>query len=222
MFIIYFWIKIKLKVLIIPIIQKPYYMHFSLMTGFVDQLRPTSFTDVHFKRWQARVTLWMTVMCVFWVSNGKLEDQLTAEHEKAYEEANTLFVGAVIGALAYHLQDVYLHNKTGKELWDAFNNNYSGSDADIKLYIIELYHNYNMVDGKGMVEQTHQLQCMLKELELLKIVVLDEFVVGGIIVKLPPSWRDFVTTLKHKRTHMSLLDLIASLYGEEKARAKDG
>jgi hypothetical protein len=63
---------------------------------------------------------------------------------------------------------------------------------------------------------------MVKELRLLKIVVPDEFVLGGIIVKLPPSWRDFVTALKHKRVHMSISDFITSLNAEEKARAKDG
>jgi hypothetical protein len=36
---------------------------------------------------------------------------------------------------------------------------------------------------------------MVKELELLKIVVPDEFMTGGIIAKFPPSWRDFSTTL---------------------------
>jgi cobalamin-dependent methionine synthase I len=84
-----------------------------------------------------RVTLRLTIMSVFWVSNGKPEGQLTAEHEKAYEEVNTLFVGAVFRALADSLQDVYLHNKTGKDLWDALNNDYDGLDADTKLYIIE-------------------------------------------------------------------------------------
>jgi hypothetical protein len=63
---------------------------------------------------------------------------------------------------------------------------------------------------------------MVKELGLLKIIILDEFVAGGIIAKLPPSWRDFVTALKHKRVHISILDLIASLDVEEKAQAKDG
>jgi hypothetical protein len=58
---------------------------------------------------------------------------------------------------------------------------------------------------------------MVKELEILKIVVPDEFVAGGIIAKLSPSWRDFATTLKHKRTHMSISNLIASLDVEEKA-----
>jgi hypothetical protein len=79
-----------------------------------------------------------------------------------------------------------------------------------------------MVDRKSMVTQTHKIQCMVKELGLLKIVVPDEFVDGGIIAKLPPSWRDFATALKHKRVHMSILDLITSLDVEEKARAKDG
>jgi hypothetical protein len=63
---------------------------------------------------------------------------------------------------------------------------------------------------------------MVKELRLLKIIILDEFVAGGIIAKLPPSCRDFVTALKHKRVHISILDLIVSLDVEEKAQAKDG
>jgi hypothetical protein len=63
---------------------------------------------------------------------------------------------------------------------------------------------------------------MVKELALLKIVIPDESVDRGIIAKLPPSWRDFATALKHKRVHISISDLIASLDVEEKARAKDG
>jgi hypothetical protein len=106
-------------------------------------------------------------------------------------------------------------------MWDTLNTEYGGSDADTELYIIEQYHDYQMIDEKSVVTQAHEIQCMVKELGLLKIVVPDEFVAGGIIAKLPPSWRDFITALKHKRVHMSILDLIASLDVEEKARAKD-
>jgi hypothetical protein len=63
---------------------------------------------------------------------------------------------------------------------------------------------------------------MVKEFTLLKIVIPDEFVVGGIITQLPLSWSDFAAALKHKRVHMSISDLIASLHAEEKSRAKDG
>ena len=44
---------------------------------------------------------------------------------------------------------------------------------------------------------------------------------GGIIAKLPPSWRDFATSLKHKRQEFSVTELIGSLDVEERARAKD-
>jgi hypothetical protein len=84
-------------------------------------------------------------MDVFWVFNGKLESQLTVEHEKTYEEANTLFVSMVIRVLVDHLQDVYFHKKISNHMWDALNNDYGGSDTDTELYIIEQYHNYLML-----------------------------------------------------------------------------
>ena len=49
----------------------------------------------------------------------------------------------------------------------------------------------------------------------------DKFVAGGIITKLPPSWRNFAALLKHKRQEFSVPDLIGTLDVEEKARAKD-
>jgi hypothetical protein len=102
-------------------------------------------------------------------------------------------------------------------MWDALNIEYGGSDVGTELYIIKQYHDYQMVDEKVVITQFHEIQCMVKELKLLKIVVSDEFVTGDIIAKLPPSLRDFATALKHKRVHMSISDLIASLDVEEKA-----
>jgi hypothetical protein len=46
-------------------------------------------------------------------------------------------------------------------------------------------------------------------------------VAGGIIAKLPPSWTDFATTLKHKRQEFSVAELIGTLDVEERARVKD-
>jgi hypothetical protein len=143
-------------------------------------------------------------MNMFCVSEGKSEGELTPEKEKAYSEANTIFYGAVVRVLTETLQDTYLRYKTAKEMWDMLNTEYGGSDAGTELYIIKRYHNYHMVDGKSVVTQTHEIQCMVNELALLKIVIPDEFVAGGIIVKLPHSWRDFATALKHKRVHMSI------------------
>jgi hypothetical protein len=65
MFMIYSWIKIKLKVLIYPTFQKPFCRHFSFMARFVDALRPMPFTSVNFNRWKIRATLWLTAMNLF-------------------------------------------------------------------------------------------------------------------------------------------------------------
>jgi hypothetical protein len=160
-------------------------------------------------------------MNVFWVSKGKTEGELTPEKEMEYSEANATFCGAVVRVLVETMQDTYFRYKADKEMWETLNTAYGGLDADTELYIIEQYHDYYMVDEKCVVTQAHEIHYMVKELRLLKIIVPDEFVVGGIIAKLPPLWRDFATALKHKRVHMSISDLIASLDVEEKAQVKD-
>jgi hypothetical protein len=46
-------------------------------------------------------------------------------------------------------------------------------------------------------------------------------VADGIIAKFPPSWKDFATSLKHKRQEFNVEELIDTLYVEERARTKD-
>jgi hypothetical protein len=89
--------------LIFPTIQKPYFRHFSFMAEFIDVLKPTPFTGAHFNRWQMRVTLWLTNMNVFSVSEGKSEGELTPEKEKTYLEVNIIFCGVVVGVLTENL-----------------------------------------------------------------------------------------------------------------------
>nr|AAR87214.1 retrotransposon protein, putative, Ty1-copia sub-class [Oryza sativa Japonica Group] len=207
---------------IISTIQKPYYRHCDFtMAGFADALRPDKFTGVHFKRWQIRVTLWLTAMKCFWVSTGKPEGVLTAEQQKQFEEATTLFVGCILSVLGDRLVEVYMHMTDAKELWDALNTKFGATDASNDLYIMEQFHDYKMADNRSVVEHAHEIQTMAKELELLKCVLPDKFVAGCIIAKLPPSWRSFGTALKRKRQEYSVEGLIASLDVEEKAREKD-
>jgi hypothetical protein len=70
------------------------------------------------------------------------------------------------------------------------------------------------------MEQAHEIQLLVGELVHFDCVLPDRFMVGGIIAKLPQSWKYFSTSLKHKET-MIVESLIASLDVEEKARFKD-
>jgi hypothetical protein len=87
-------------------------------------------------------------MNVLWVFEGKPEGDLTPETEKEYSEANTIFCGAVVGVLVETLQDTYLCYKIVKEMWDTLNTEYGSSDVGTEPYIIEQYHDYQMVDRK--------------------------------------------------------------------------
>jgi hypothetical protein len=61
----------------------------------------------------------------------------------------------------------------------------------------------------------------VKELELFGCALPDKFVAGCMIVKLPQSWTDFATSLKHKRREFSTAELVGTLDVEDKATAKD-
>jgi hypothetical protein len=87
---------------------------------------------------------------------------------------------------------VYLHHKTNKNIWESFNVDYGGLDAHTELYIIEQDHDYKILDGENVVDRAHEIQ-----------------------------WRDFTTTPKHRRMHIPISYLIASLDVEENARAKN-
>jgi hypothetical protein len=137
------------------------------------------------------------------------------------DEDQRKFMGAVHNVLSNLQFDLTLHMTNAKTLWDHLNATYGASDASKELYIMESFHDYKMVANKSVVEQAHEVQHLTKELELLKCVILDEFVAGCIIAKLPSSWRNFTTSLKHKRQKISVENLIESLDVEEKARAKD-
>ena len=110
----------------------------------------------------------------------------------------------MISVLADRLVDVYIHITYAKELWDALVAKYDATDAGSELYTMESFHDFRMVNNHSVVEQAHEVQVLVKELELLKCSLPDKFVAGCIITKLPSFWRNFATTLKHKRQEISV------------------
>ena len=90
---------------------------------------------------------------------------------------------------------------------------------------MEQFLDYRMVEDRSIVEQAHEIHTLAKDLKNCSkeapCVLPDKFVAGGIISKMPPSWKDFATSLKQKRQEFTIYGLIGTLDVEEKARAKD-
>jgi hypothetical protein len=89
---------------------------------------------------------------------------------------------------------------------------------------MEQFLDYKMVEDYSVVEQAHEIHMLAKDLRNCSkespCMLPVKFVVGGIISKLPLSYRDFTTSLKHKRYEFTIDGLIGTLDVEEKARAK--
>ena len=132
-----------------------------------------------------------------------------------------MFKAALFSVLANNIVDLYMMFDHGKDAWDALDAKFGAPDAGTELYVMEQFYDYTMTSERNIVEQAHEIQSIAKELEQFNCTLPDKFVAGGIIAKLPSSWRNFATSLKHKRQEFSVSDLIASLHVEENARLKD-
>ncbi|KAK1668733.1 hypothetical protein QYE76_056892 [Lolium multiflorum] len=154
-------------------------------------------------------------------TDARPEGPLSAEEQEKFEKVDAMFKAALFSILGDNIVDPYMAFDHGKDAWDALEAKFGVSDAGTELYVMEQYYDYRMTDERSVVEQAHEIQSLAKELEQFKCTLPDKFVAGGIIAKLPPSWRNFATSLKHKRQEFSVSDLIGSLHVEEKARAKD-
>ncbi|KAK1696947.1 hypothetical protein QYE76_013644 [Lolium multiflorum] len=136
-------------------------------------------------------------------------------------------------------EKVYLHDKrgtkTGGNVWcldTGASNHMTGdkslfSELDLSVGGTVRFGDGSTVDiaGRGNVllemqyggPKSNKLMrygALRKSLNSLS-VPYDKFVAGCIIAKLPPSWRNFATTLKHKRQEISVENPIASLDVEE-------
>jgi hypothetical protein len=218
-FLMDFGIKIYHKLSKILTIQKLDCCDRLLITSFAATLKPNAFDGSNYKRWHDRMLLWLTAMNISHVAKGKPE-QFTPDEEQTFTAVDNLFRGAVISLLVKNLVDFYLTVASGKELWDVLETKYGVSNVGNELYVMEQFCDYKTVNDRSIVEQAHKIQSLAKELEGFKCELPDNFVVGCIIVKLPPTWMDFATSPKHKRKEFNIADHIGSLDVKEKARVK--
>jgi hypothetical protein len=70
----------------------------------------------------------------------------------------------MISALHSKYEDSYLCYTSGKELWDALDVKLSVSNAGSELYVMEQLLDYKMLDNHSVVEQAHEIQTLLRNL----------------------------------------------------------
>ena len=135
LFLVFFWIKLILKLPKFLTIQKPN-RHFWVV-GFAGMLKPNVFGGTHYKRWHQRCILWLTAMHYYFITKPRSVGPHTPEEECVFQDADTTFKGAIISVLGDSTVDAYVTLQTDKEMWDVLEAKYGVSDAGSELYVME-------------------------------------------------------------------------------------
>ena len=138
----------------------------------------------------------------------------------AWNHSDFLCRNYVLNGLENTLYNVYSSLKT-TELWDSLDKKYKIEDVGLKKFIVGKFLDFKMVDSKIVLSQVQELQVVVHDIHAEGMTLSETFQVVAFIEKLPPSWRDFKSYLKHKRNELSLEDLIVRLRIEEDNRLSE-
>ncbi|GJZ53546.1 pol polyprotein [Tanacetum coccineum] len=134
---------------------------------------------------------------------------------EAWKYSDFLCHNYVLNGLVDSLYNVYCKTTTAKELWESLERKYKIEDASTKKFAVACFLDYKMVDSKNVITQVQDLHVLLLDIHAEGMTLSETFQVAAIIEKLPPSWVEFKSHLKHKRKDMSVKDLVVHLRIEE-------
>ncbi|KAF5470430.1 hypothetical protein F2P56_010945 [Juglans regia] len=163
-----------------------------------DLNKPFRFKGASFKRWKCKVLFYLSLLNVSYVLTAKNHSKITTEN---MTEAQ----------VKVHEEKIEKYTRS----------KYDTEEAGAKKYAASRFFRYQMVDGKFVAEQVQDFQMVVAEVRSECIKIGDNLIVCGIIDKLPPSWREFQKSMRHKQKETSLETLITRIRVEEEARGQD-
>ena len=103
----------------------------------------------------------------------------------------------ILNVLDDSLYDIYSTFNTTRDIWESLGTKYKIEVASSKRFVVGKFLNFKMSDRKSVVKQVKELQVLVHELDTKCMGINPNCLVGSIIEKLLPSWRDFKVYLKH-------------------------
>ncbi|KAK3035326.1 hypothetical protein RJ639_034034 [Escallonia herrerae] len=90
-------------------------------------------------------------------------------------------------------------SKSAKELWDTLKSVYQAEEASTKKFLVSNYMDFKMTDDRPVSVQVRELQLIANDICAAGMVLDENFHVGAIVAKLPPTWKEYRNKLKHKK-----------------------
>ncbi|KAK2999645.1 hypothetical protein RJ639_023181 [Escallonia herrerae] len=188
------------------------------------------FDDGDFVLWQRKMHFLLVTVKVYYVivnprppEHGENEEESVAKTRERlrWDQNDEICRGHILNGMSNTLFDAYHTVKTAKELWNQLERRYIIEDATSKRFIVSKFFYYKMIDGRSIMEQFNEIKSILDRYSQHKLA-LDEFiVVTSIIDKLPPSWKNFRNSLKHRKEDITLDELGTHLRIKEDLRKEE-
>ena len=186
------------------------------------------FEGVDFRRWQKKMHFLLSSMSVIYVLTTPIPedhgDDATMEQVRRrakWDNDDYVCRGLILNGMTDSLFDIYQNVESAKELWDSLEAKYMAEDASSKKFLVSNFTNYKMTDSRPVMEQYNELLGILGRFTQHNMNMDEAIQVSCIIDKLPPSWKDFKHTLKHKKEDLTLVELGSHLRIEESLKVQD-
>ncbi|GJS07785.1 RNA-directed DNA polymerase, eukaryota [Tanacetum coccineum] len=195
------------------------------MTSKFDKL--AKFEGQDFRRWQKKMHFLLTTLKVVyvlstpspeWSENETLE---TTRKRMKWENDDYICRGHILNGMSDSLFDIYQNAESAKTLWESLESKYMAEDASATKFLVSSFMNYKMVDTRPVMEQYHEMLRILGQYTQHNLMMDEAISVAVIIDKLPPSWKEFKHSLKHKKEELNLVQLGSHLRIEEELRNQE-
>ncbi|KAK4383081.1 hypothetical protein Sango_2811900 [Sesamum angolense] len=149
--------------------------------------------------------------------SSRREDELKVK----YENDNKTVRGHLLNHTTNTLFDLFVNHKSARTIWNTLESRYGGDDAGRKKYVIGKWLQFQIVDGKSILDQVHEYENLVADVLSEDMKMCEILQANVLLEKFPPSWNDYRNHLKHKKRDLMLQELISHMRTEEANRLKD-
>ncbi|XP_060183142.1 uncharacterized protein LOC132613103 [Lycium barbarum] len=138
------------------------------------------------------------------VSNSSATVVTDDAAKKKFEKDNKTVRGHLLNHMTNPLFDLFVTNKSAKEIWDSLEKKYGVDDAGKKKYVVGRWIKFQMVDNKPIMEQVHEYENLTAAVLTEGMKMCEVCQANVLLEKFPPSWSDYRNQLKHKKKDLTL------------------
>ncbi|KAL0371534.1 UNVERIFIED_CONTAM: hypothetical protein Sangu_0471500 [Sesamum angustifolium] len=134
------------------------------------------------------------------------------------EKDNRTVRGHLLNYMTNTLFDLFVNHKSARTIWNTLESRYGGDDAGRKKYVVGKWLQFQIVDGKSIMDQVHEYENIVADVLNEDMKMCEILQANVLLEKFPPSWNDYRNHLKHKKRDLTLQELISHMRTEEANR----